>query len=532
MTESPEASSRTIPLRVELIILVGALAVGCWLRGRQFFELGLSHHDEGVYAISSMTPVRSLSELLSVLVGQGLYSPPVFPLLGRLACFVLGTPTEFGVLLTSLTFSILMIPLLWWIGRDWWNASVGLLAAWLCAVDGMQILFGRCGLTDATFAFFFVASLWLGRRALTADSFRWAMLAGLFAGFTWNIKYNGFTVVVLLLGFVDWQRWREQVTRILVLGAVAAAVYLPWALVFHVKHSGGYSALTSHQAGYFFGPFAVASGWHTAWLNDQAVRNASTGIVAGLGTAAASISLSGLVLGSALTAVLASRWALVGWLPLALVGIASAGPSSLRRGALWSAAWLLVLPAMYTPYFRLWLPTESLGLLVAASGAVALAHFCQSTTRLKWAVAGVLVLLAVLAYAASPLDRLSPIPTTPAGYRPAALAIIDTAEQQRPRQIFALVRPPLRLCLAGIPVTYLSGEQLPASMQPGDWLLVDQSLTDAPQTFRTQVQTLHKMGQLQRVSELPVDASLPTLLDDHPGLVQTAMPTVTIWRLH
>lgn len=558
---------------IEYLLVVLAIGTGAILRAYCFQDLGLSHFDEGIYAISGLWPYTGRFE-----PNQGYYSPPVFPTLVGLSYLLVGRPVDWAVPAVSLVFSVLTIPLAWWIGRCWWRPAAGVAAAWLVAVDGMQIAFARIGLTDAAFTFGMLLSLYLVRKALQADesggnrsqqsesqsasaaptgnrhillrTIGRLLAAGLAVGFTWNIKYNGFLPLWLALGFVFGPGWRRRLTRFVFIGFVALFCYLPWAVTFHVKH--GYATLLSHQRGYLAGLEAVIPNFMSAGV---AINWFTTSLSAAV-VLVTGIAVARCVYGPAIRpAVAAAMFMLCGAaLPFCLIFVVSGCDPILRawgartsagathaaedtrhgQNAIWQT-WMLIflvsLPGLYTFYLRLWLPTQTLCLLLAAAGLVTLTDTLRRIVVRPYfgrldALFAACALLVILGLSWSRGELLHVLPESCAGYRQAAQDIATQFGDRRSSPV-GLIRPPIifYLFLADIPIARLRGtaEDLEAVRSHG-LVMADAALLDATPALREAFARLDT--DTNRIHlQLETSPSKITRLDDAHGKIDR-YPTV------
>lgn len=434
------------PLVEKLLVLLAVVAGFC-LRTWGISGLGLSHFDEGVYALSGAWPWSG-----SFVANQAFYSPPVYPgLIGLISLLVSFGPADPNTALVgvwiSIAFSVATIVLAWRIGRDWWlDRRVGVVAAWLVALDGMQIEFARVGLTDATFTFGFLLTLYLFRRALAHEAGWLATLgAGLALGFTWNTKYHGWLPAVLAIAF-----WLQFPTiggavRWLAAVVVGGLCYLPTAIWIHQTH--GYDALIAHQAGYFQGPAAIPSGlWEgvvgVAYLsNPWPAVFLTVAALPSFGLGSRSILVGGALFVTSLTMIEP-----IGWLVLAAMGLHAAFTAlgNPRIPVAWFWAALVIPPAMYMPYARLWLPAETLVLIAAAGGAAELPGWWKWRTKSKGLgidLALVAFIVAARVFRDDGAVQAAPwLPRTASGFRFAAQAA-RADEVRVGASPYAFVRP-------------------------------------------------------------------------------------------
>lgn len=317
----------------ELGCILAAAGVGLGLRyAAGLATNGLSHFDEGVYAISALWPWTGQFE-----PSQGFFSPPFYPwIVGCLGALCPQGETILGdqaFAQVNALFGTLSVVWVWRIARSDGGAVAGVLAGLLFAIDPLQIWFSKIGITDTVFCSLFLLSFFLVREGMARGG-KWAVLAGIAVGFTWNTKYNGFLPLALGMGFAQGSL-RTSIHRISLITSISLLLYLPWAAWFHVKQ--GYASLLEHQRGYVVG-----------------VGGIPAGIASGL---------------EGWTHLAGCQPFLV--LPLAALGLAFLPPDR-RLGWGWTTLVMALLPAIYTPYLRLWLPTQALLLVLAAGGAVGL----------------------------------------------------------------------------------------------------------------------------------------------------------------
>lgn len=510
---APLPNQTELPLAFERLIVFAATIAGAALRSYHFTQVGLSHFDEGVYATSAGAAWFANPD-------NAFFSPPGFLLLVGIAEDLFGAVSDLAPLAVSLLFSTALIPLVWWIGRTWWDHRSGILAAWLIAADGMQIAFGRVALTDATFTFWFVLATFLVTQAMSRGGAGSMLLAALAVGFTWNTKYNGFLPIVLSLGAIPGVRAIARCRTLAALAFLAVLTYLPWAIwvEFHVE-PGGYRALIKHQRGYVDGIhrddwFRAAGGWNTLALATTSI--VLLGLIAWL-LAQRRVLLALVTAGAALVQ-------LTPLLPVLWVGLACLGavrkPRSLPASAIpWCLGVLLILPAIYTPYLRLWLPTQVFVLLAAAGGMLNLAESIGNwQPRRQWTLASGVLLLSLAAWTFAGLPPWRPLlPETTPGYRPACRELTAWAARNN-KQLVTLVRPSalFYLALGRAPIRrVLSGEHFDRSMLgPNDVLVVDHTALDNP-GFRRDLESLLGRG-LKEVVRFDVAPSTVAKLDDHP----------------
>lgn len=381
--ESPERRQGGGEWRVILVMTVVAAVLRFWAFGR----LGLTHFDEGVYALAGVWSVTDDggSGIVPQLVA---YAPPGFPILIGLAYRVLGV-SDASALFVSVACGVLTIPLAGWLGRRTFGPGGGAAAAAFGALALAHVALSRKALTDVPFLCTWLAALGFGGRFLEGPTFGRALTFGLAAGLAQNFKYNGWICLAIValaavFGLVDRDRRRPAaVARTFVLGLlatlIAAVCYVPW-YAFVASQTGGYSDLLRHHGTYVGGLASWPSFLAIQLAQVVAFSGGALWAVTSFGVAWACVSLCGsngnpshdarwsfttapavamLLLGAAVAAIPDLAW----WVGLAWLPWLAFDPRAGRRVL---AAWWLILSLMtpfYHPYARLWLPLHAAGWL-------------------------------------------------------------------------------------------------------------------------------------------------------------------------
>ena len=202
----PERARTVTPREAGLAIAI--TLVGIALRWVGISQCELSHFDEGVYASN----VWFGPESGYAYPARHLYAPPLVPALIELSIAVLG-PGGVAPLLPGLVCGCLLIPLVWWVGRQWFGTPAGLVAATLAALSGPHAYFSRTALTDTPLCLFLTAAVYLGGEWLQRGR-GWRLLgAGVCAGLAWWTKYNGWLSVAIVAAAVPpwllFRRWQN-----------------------------------------------------------------------------------------------------------------------------------------------------------------------------------------------------------------------------------------------------------------------------------------------------------------------------------
>ncbi len=534
-----------------MITLAGAV-----LRIWNLPRLGLSHFDEGIYALAGLWSVSpgNLASLDRSLIP---YAPPGYPILVGLGYLGLGV-SDLAPLLVSILAGTLTIPVTAWLARRTCGAGAGAAAACLLAFSGYHVAFSRLALTDASLLLCWVLGLVCAQRFLERPRVSTAIALGLSVGLAQWFKYNGWLLgafVALAAGLgilVDpSQREARKILATWGYGAVAAiitaSVYWPWFA--YVDSHGGYSGLMRHHQSYVGGfdswlPHIRIQLDQVAALSGGPVWNAMEYLAAVL---ACELVLLGqprtnrlrmLVVMAVLGLVVCVFPAFYGLLGAGWAFDHGRGRGPARR--LLAAAWLglMILTPFYHPYARLWLPLHFLGWIMAANiirqGSQVTQQSPVKTPSAQGTVgsfkllrgmliASLAVFLAFVVLGSSGFHS----PTMGPGSLPGPLAPSDSLRSAVRKALADLPAgtPALRL-LARPPVTfYLAGRvavqvepDLAHLLVPGAnpiWALVD--LAQLRQEGDLKAATSAIVGRWEIVREYPSQPSLPALLDMDPA---------------
>lgn len=524
--------------RNELAFAVLAFVLGGVLRLRGLSQCSLSHFDEGVYAITGFWPWTG-----RFFPSQEFFSPAGYPGLIGVANMALGRPEPLTGAWLSVASSLGIMAVGWRWSRSLGGIEAGLMGLWLLAVDGFQIAFARVGLTDTLFTLLFLLATWWSTWAL--DKGIWAALvAGILVGSTWNTKYNGAIPLVLTLGYLLKDVTKKRLTQFILISIVAGLAYAPWAIWFHVEH--GYDALIQHQRGFFEGAGAILENARLAVSRIDAMQSTlpGLGLVLALGWSARRRSIGTLLFVGFEAAILALSWS-AGLIALSLTSICLARKMRGQwLGWTWTLAWLAVLPALYTPYLRLWLPTESFAIILAASalgGDLEIPAMQSLSTRARFSnsrglLAGLVILVAAVTWISAGVCQNRPIlprSEVVTGYRPAVEELHRWA-RQNDKRIVALARPPFYLyaSVRGLPVERLAGDSFPwKDIDQGAALVVDRATHDSS-GFSNQLAGGLDDGRLRLAARFPLNVGMITRFDDDRSLTQPApAPNDRRWDL-
>jgi 4-amino-4-deoxy-L-arabinose transferase-like glycosyltransferase len=388
MTMPPSRSCLPEWPLIGLLTLLGAI-VRLWSFGR----LGLTHFDEGMYAMAALwiTQPKGLAGIDPAAV---MYAPPGFVTLVGLGYLLFGF-ADLVPILVSILAGIVAIPLAAAVARQAFGAGAGVAAAALAALSGPHVAFSRMALTDALFLDTWLLAMLAGARFLARPGIGRAIGLGLAVGLAQNVKYNGGLagIIVAIAAGVGLlvERGPTRAIRLLGLlvlaGLIAGLMYLPWA-VFIERHVG-YAKLAAHHRGYAGGlldwpahlntqlaQVVALSGGPSAWHSSgkpSLWALAAGWLAAVLGSWCADRSpcvdrdfqaVTGVALfgaGMFLVGCPTLPW----WLGLAWTpGLLRDARLVRRLLGVWWLTLSLITP-WYHPYARLWLPLVALGWIMA-----------------------------------------------------------------------------------------------------------------------------------------------------------------------
>ncbi len=419
MFKSPWCVRTSAILRSREFGVLGAILVlGAIFRWWGFASLGLTHYDEGAYTISAMWPWAREGALF--FPKQIFFSPPLYFLVVSVAYQIAGAPSDTAAIAVNLLLSTAMIVLMWSIARQWFGIPAALAAAALFACNNYYVSLARVALTDTLFAFLFLLSLLVAGKAMGRGSIALSLLGGVVAGAALNTKYAGWMPLMVAAAAAAACSLREAPDRRkrmlqcwLVMCAIAALLYLPWAL-FVESHPGGYAALARYQRTFVSSHWLenlwrhIGQQWYLdGWLTRISPAIAALAVFFSRGDWLRRERLRALAVG---TLLLASGLILGGTAVLFLLAIAVL-PGLCRRRSLdgWillgAVALMFLITPIYRPYARLWMPVSACLSLAAAVQIARMAMEPQGLlSRLSVPAArSVLALALVLSVAAVPL---------------------------------------------------------------------------------------------------------------------------------
>jgi 4-amino-4-deoxy-L-arabinose transferase-like glycosyltransferase len=548
-------------LRREVLAIAILTVIGATLRLWGFGRLGLSHFDEGIYALAGLwsSDPAGLGAFDPKVLPY--YAPPGFPILVGIGYLVLPWGiSDLSAIFLAEVCAIATIPVIGWLGRRAFGPGAGAASAGFAALSGQHIAFSRMAMTDAPFLLAWLVALGLGGRFLERPTIGRAIALGVAVGAAMNLKYNGWLVgvIVAVTAAIGIGKGRGRTLGLLAIAAgVAVVLYLPWFLL--VERHDGYRALLRHQRGY-------AGGLSTWWphlltqLDESVSLSGGLPLLGGWPRFASGMFLAAWVV---LTASVWRRqratgdgrrrsWAwpvlfggiivladfpAVLWCMAPMCVVANLGAGPARR--LPSIAWIVptILTPFYHPYMRLWLPVLAAGwILVGGTLALALNDEPDQvakrgrTGRLPTVlfVATSVVLLLVMS------GRLGPFRARAGLFRPTDGLRVAASTELAPRlrreghdPLVVLARPSVLFYLAESsdrPIRRLPDlDTLLRLRDNSRWALLDvallaqeASLANEEDPARVVGARLANVGWVERL-RLKAPAALPTVLDIELG---------------
>ena len=248
-------------VRYELWAVVAITILGAAVRFAFPSAMAIEHFDEGVYASNLLFPDQGFRY-----PDRHLYAPSLVPALIEWSIIAFGDK-GIAPMLPSLLFGTLTIPLIWWVGRQWFGLLAGIAAATLLSLSDFHIAFSRSALTDVPLCFWLLLAVYLFERTFRDLSWLTAIFAGVATGLAWWTKYNGWLpLAISLSGLTGWlvatrKDRRQWMFGFALWGIGLAAALLTWGPYWwSLPH--GYSEVARNHRGYVVG----LSGWWESLL--------------------------------------------------------------------------------------------------------------------------------------------------------------------------------------------------------------------------------------------------------------------------
>ena len=373
------------------ILAIGIIcAITFVLRAWKFTTLGLTHYDEGAYALSGFWSLGSSGSLYP---WQKFFSPPGYFGLVGIIYWLAGGASDLIAIGINVFFGAATTILVWWIGQRWFGRRAAIFSAALVALSEFQITFSRTALTDTLFGFVFLLSLALIALCFEKQRISLAIFGGLTVGAAWNVKYHGWLLLAIAFAAVvlpavitarsDISLAKRMFFHWSLITGVAAVCFLPWVL--YTEYGlGGYLPVEKFHHQYLnfhwitnFARQVEFQAYFDGWLSrvSPALAFFAAIVTDGIPRFLRSRILLAGFLGIVMVSLTAGGT--VTWLLLALYGLAFAWSRGRELGRLVVTAFLifLVLIPCYTPFARLLLPWVLVAQVLAGVG---IEQLCES----------------------------------------------------------------------------------------------------------------------------------------------------------
>ena len=251
--DHPTSDPREQPIsRYELWAVVAITLLGAAVRFAFPSAMAIEHFDEGVYASNLLFPDQDYRY-----PDRHLYAPSLVPALIEWSIIAFGDK-GIAPMLPSLLFGTLTIPLIWWVGRQWFGPLSGIAAAILLSFSDFHIAFSRSALTDVPLCFWLLLAVYLFERTFRDLSWPTAIFAGFTTGLAWWTKYNGWLpLAISLSGLMAWslfaRRDERHFLRHLTLWAVVAVTALLVWSPYLLSLPNGYAEVARNHSQYLVG---------------------------------------------------------------------------------------------------------------------------------------------------------------------------------------------------------------------------------------------------------------------------------------
>lgn len=220
-------------------LLFFILFIGSCLR---FYNLGQKDFwlDE-VYEVDLALRAKSISNLFSIIKSSRIGAHPPFSHILRYLSLRVRV-NEFFARLPSAIFGVLTICVLFFIGRSWFGAEVGLLSSFLLSISSFDLFYSQEARPYAIFTFFALLSLYFLYKAVYAShksSCQWFLYIAATAALCYTHYFAIIIIaieggIIILLDITN--RKFVSLWKFLLAVLIVFILYLPWVPVF-IIHS-------------------------------------------------------------------------------------------------------------------------------------------------------------------------------------------------------------------------------------------------------------------------------------------------------
>jgi len=191
-----------------LIILLIALIVRVVYLSEPAF-----YFDEGIH--SELTRLYLNGEIATP--WERFDQPPVSTYFNALSASVLGL-SEFSMRIVEVIFGVLTVAIMYLLTKKLFNEKVALISSLLLAVTPLHVIYSRFAYTDVMLLFFMLVSVLFTEYSFDRKSYRYPLLAGLFAALAFLTKYSAIVVLLpyhliffLRTGERDFGKWVKNI---------------------------------------------------------------------------------------------------------------------------------------------------------------------------------------------------------------------------------------------------------------------------------------------------------------------------------
>lgn len=187
----------------ELIFVALILFIGAFFRLYKISSYMTFLGDEGRDAVIVR---RIFTELHPPLIGPGtsvggMYLGPLYYYMMAIPLLVAGFSPVGPAVMVAL-IGVITILFIWWIGREWFGKSAGIIAALLYAISPTVIIYSRSSWNPNIMPFFALLSIYSICQVWIRKKFNWLIVLGLSLAFVLQSHYLGLLLIPTI--FVFW----------------------------------------------------------------------------------------------------------------------------------------------------------------------------------------------------------------------------------------------------------------------------------------------------------------------------------------
>ncbi len=231
--------------RKEIWTLFLILGVGAFLR---LYRIGEYMTFLGDESRDMIIVRRLLVELHPPLIGPGTSIGNMY--LGPLYYYMMAIPTLIGSFspvgpaIMVAVLGILTIALVWWVGKEWFGKTAGLIAAGMYAISPTIIIFSKSSWNPNIMPFFALLCIYSIWKVWQKDEFNWLIVLGISYAFVLQSHYLGLLLlpVLGLYWLLTYLRVKKENTfkifmKKSVIGASLFLILMSPLLIFDLRHN-------------------------------------------------------------------------------------------------------------------------------------------------------------------------------------------------------------------------------------------------------------------------------------------------------